>query len=463
MSSIDRVTVGSTGPAHTAPVSCVAFRADGGRLASGSHDRSVIVWDTTDPGRMRMLTEFGHRAPVTALAWNPAAADLLATGSADGAAAVWRIVDDRPPSLMKVLAGHPGAVVAVDWMPDGQHLICLVEGGRAAVWNAFAEAYLGELGDCERVSVSGYGLVATVGSDGLVAVRDLWRDPGRITYVPPARPAACAWSPDGATLALACDDGNLVLLDAGLWPVGAIRLGGAPLREVAWSADGRFLVTGTYDPGVVAVDAVGRPQWRRGGSPLWPSSLSAAGSVVAVGSFGGRPHLADLSTGAGIPGGQVGAAPSAEFRGGRITGDGPRVLTGRQQLWEHDTPVGAVATLDERVVASAAYRTIRVMLVPKTGEIAAEKAVSLHTPEPVRLLAVLGSPEIPVVVAASYDFRVWSWTLDWAGIPVGPRLIGEFCLGIAELTVLDAHRVTVTDHRGDPVVLTLGEDGALSA
>jgi hypothetical protein len=75
---------------------------------------------------------------------------------------------------------------------------------------------------------------------------------------------------------------------------------------------------------------------------------------------------------------------------------------------------------------------------------------------------VLGSPEIPVVVAASYDFRLWTWTLDWTGIPAGPRLIGEFGFGIAELTRLDAHRLAATDHHGDLVILALGEDGALS-
>src|SRR4051794_41844071 len=97
MSSMGRVTVGSKGPAHAAPISCVAFRADGLRLASGSHDRSVIVWDTTDPQRAIMVTEFAHNAPVLSVAFNPAAADLLATGSADGTAAVWRGGGGPPP------------------------------------------------------------------------------------------------------------------------------------------------------------------------------------------------------------------------------------------------------------------------------------------------------------------------------------------------------------------------------
>src|SRR5690349_2628980 len=102
MSSIDHVTDASGGPAHAAPVSCVAFRADGQRLASGSHDRSVIVWEVAERGGPSVVTHLVQRAAITAVSWNPAAADLLATGSADGTVAVWRVVDDRPPSLMKV-------------------------------------------------------------------------------------------------------------------------------------------------------------------------------------------------------------------------------------------------------------------------------------------------------------------------------------------------------------------------
>ncbi|WP_433291705.1 WD40 repeat domain-containing protein [Actinoplanes sp. CA-030573] len=466
MSSIVRVTVG-TGPAHAAPISCVAFRADGWRLASGSHDRSVIVWDTSDPARLIMVTEFGHHAAVLSVAFNPAAADLLATGSADGTAAVWRVVDDRPPSLMKVLAGHPGPVTSVAWMPDGQHMICQIAESRAAVWNAFGETYLGELEDCVRLAVSPHGLVATVGADGLVAVRDLWRDPGRITYLPSAPVEDCAWSPDGTTLALAGADGSLELLNPGLLPLRSVRLGDAPLRGITWSTDGSALIAGTYDPALVSLDPAGRPRWRRTDARLWPRSLAAAGSTVAAATFGGRPHLLDLATGAGLDAAPAALEPAAPFRGGALTATG-RILTAgtqgdRHPLWEHETRVTAVAALASRVVVSAAHRTVRVMLVSDSPDLAVERGITLHAPEPVKAVAVLGTPDAPVVVAASHDFRLFSWTLDWTGVPPGPRLIGEFGYGIAALTRLDDHRLTATDHHGELVILALGADGALSA
>jgi len=465
MSSMVRVTVGSRGPAHAAPISCVAFRADGLRLASGSHDRSVIVWDTTEPHRAVMVTEFAQKAPVLSVAFNPAAADLLATGSADGTAAVWRVVDDRPPSLMKVLAGHPGPVTSVAWMPDGQHLLCQIDASRAAVWNAFDEIYLGELDDAVRLTVSPYGLVATVGADGLVAVRDLWRGPGRITYLPGAAIEDCAWSPDGSALALAGDDGALELLNPGLQPIRSVRLGDTPLRAITWSADGSSLIAGSYDPALVALDPAGRPQWRSTDARLWPRSLAVAGSLVAASTFGARPYLVDLATGAGIGTGGPGPEPTAPFRGGTLTATGRIVTAGsvgdRHPLWEHETRVTAVAALGDRVAVSAAHRAVRVMLVGDGSTV--ERGITLHAPEPVKAVAVLGSPDAPVVVAAAFDFRLYSWTLDWNGMPAGPRVIGEFGYGIAALTRLDDYRLTATDHHGELVILALGADGALSA
>lgn len=435
------------------------------RLASGSHDRSVIVWEVTERGRPLVVTHFVQRTPVTALSWNPAAADLLATGSADGTVAVWRVVDDRPPSLMKVLTGHPGPVTGVNWMPDGQHLLCLIADKRAAVWNAFAEQYLGEL-DCVRLAISPVGLVATVGPDGLVAVRDLWRDPGRITYLPSATVEDCAWSPDGLTLALAGDDGTIELLNPGLLPVRTIRMGDTPLRGVTWATDGASLIAGTYDPALAAVDPGGRPRWRRTDAKVWPRSLAAAGNTVAAATFGGRPVLLDLTTGAGAGTGEVPLVPSAPFRGGSVSTAG-RIVTvvrsgTRQPLLQHDSKVVAVATLDDRVVVSAAHRTIRVQLLAD-GDLTAERAITLHAPEPVKAVAVLGTPELPVVTAASYDFRLYAWTLNWTGVPPGPRLIGEFAYGIAALTTLDRYRLTATDHQGELAIVTPGTDGALSA
>ncbi|MCY1139654.1 hypothetical protein OWR29_16765 [Actinoplanes sp. Pm04-4] len=462
------MTPGSA-PAPAAPVSCVAFRADGRRLASGTEAGTVTVQDTSDPARPISLTEFAHRLAVLAASWNPGASDLLATGSADGTAAVWRVVDDRPPHLMKVLGGHPAAVTGVSWMPDGQHLLCQLADGRAAVWQAFGETYLGELDDCVRLDVSPTGLVATVGTSGFVAVRDLAQD--RAPLAGRAAPAveACAWSPDASTLALARRDGAIELRNTHLDPIRTLRAGEAPLRSVTWSADGRHVLAGAYDGAVFAVDPSSRPVWRLTDPTIRTGSLAVGGPVLATATFASRPYLLDATSGVPLtPGLSLPAlpAPTRPFRDGVLAAEGRVVTAGpagnRVVVVEHDLRVGAIDSLDDRVIVSAAHHAVRVArLDPAAYEV--ERGITLRAPEPIRTVALLGTPETTVVVAASYEFRLFSWTVDWTGPPVGPTLAGEFGAGVAALQRLDEQRLTATDHRGELVILALGADGALSS
>jgi WD40 repeat protein len=285
----------STGVGHAAPVGAVAFRADGRRLASGSVDGSVFVWDTADPGHPVLLNAFTVGAPINGLAWNPGAADLLATGSAGGDAAIWRVVDDRPSTALATLGGHPGGIRSIEWMPDGQHLICLFGTDRAAVWNALAETYLGELTECVRVAVSPDGLVATIGPEGAVAVRDLWRGTAPAARALGAPVLDCAWSPDGRGLALARADGVLQLVTPYLDPAVTIPIGDGPLRCVSWSSDGPIAggETGTY-----AVAPDGRPRWR---SPIVlprAGALAVGGPLAAAATEGERPYVLAMANGA---------------------------------------------------------------------------------------------------------------------------------------------------------------------
>jgi WD40 repeat protein len=282
-------------PPRTGSTGCVAFRADGLRLAGGSSGRGALVWDTTDPGRPTVVAELGYRAAITCAAWNPGAADLLATGCADGTVVVWRVVDDRPPTVMKLLAGPSRPVTSVDWMPDGQHLLCLLAGGRAIGWDALDETYLGETGDCRHLAIGPGGLVAAVQSDGLLSVRDPWRDEEPVTRRLPAV-AGCAWSPDGARLAVACRDGSLAVLDAGLGTLGLLRPGAAALRAVTWSGDDLVAVE---ESAVLAFDSAGRPRWRYADAGLESARLAAAGGLVAVAVPGDRPRLFAVADGWG--------------------------------------------------------------------------------------------------------------------------------------------------------------------
>jgi eukaryotic-like serine/threonine-protein kinase len=71
---------------HSSGVFAVAWSPDGKRLASGSQDKTVQVWDATDGGHV--FTYRGHSSYVYAVAWSPDGR-RLASGSLDKTVQVW--------------------------------------------------------------------------------------------------------------------------------------------------------------------------------------------------------------------------------------------------------------------------------------------------------------------------------------------------------------------------------------
>jgi WD40 repeat protein len=102
--------------AHTAPVTAVAFSADGKHLASGSADHTVRLWDVATGKDLLSLA--GHGAAIRCLAFSPDGS-LLASGSADGGVKLW---DTRTGRERARLAGHAGAVTCLAFCPAGRAL-----------------------------------------------------------------------------------------------------------------------------------------------------------------------------------------------------------------------------------------------------------------------------------------------------------------------------------------------------
>ena len=104
---------------HTDTVFCVAFSpttaADGRHLlASGSADRSVIVWQYEASTVVHMLR--AHSATVRAIAFAPADASSLVSGGDDRDLRVWDLV---ARSTTRTLRGHTAAVNGVAWSRNG--------------------------------------------------------------------------------------------------------------------------------------------------------------------------------------------------------------------------------------------------------------------------------------------------------------------------------------------------------
>jgi hypothetical protein len=97
-------------------VRSVAFSPDGARLASGSVDDTMKVWDARTG--QELLSLQGHTVWVTSVAFSPDGA-RLASGSEDHTVKVW---DARTGQELLTLKGPTSEVISVAFSPDGTRL-----------------------------------------------------------------------------------------------------------------------------------------------------------------------------------------------------------------------------------------------------------------------------------------------------------------------------------------------------
>src|SRR6266851_3502222 len=122
---------------HSASVNAAAWSPDGTRIASGSADGTVQVWDAGNGGHV--FTYRGHVGRVNAVAWSPDGT-RIASGSADFTVQVW---DAANGGHVFTYRGHADAVWGVAWSSDGTRIVSgsgNIDNGRgdttAQVWDA---------------------------------------------------------------------------------------------------------------------------------------------------------------------------------------------------------------------------------------------------------------------------------------------------------------------------------------
>jgi WD40 repeat protein len=123
---------------HAETVNAVAFNA-AGVLATASNDRTIKLWDTGAAGReLRTLT--GHGGEVHALAFSADGA-RVASGSANGEIKIWNTSDGRAAQTLAghatlAAGGHAALVRSLAFSPDGRTLASAGYDKTARVWDA---------------------------------------------------------------------------------------------------------------------------------------------------------------------------------------------------------------------------------------------------------------------------------------------------------------------------------------
>ena len=286
---------------HSSEVDAVAWSPDGKRIASGSRDTTVQVWDASTGSNV--LTYTGHSFygvnaiyDVNAVVWSPDGKHI-ASGGDDKTVQVWDAITGK-----KVLTytGHSYRVRAVAWSPDGKRIASGRDDGTVQVWNAAGGdsvattganvfTYWGHSDRVDAVVWSPDGKrIASGSDDSTVQVWDATTGGNVLTYKGHSNGVdAVAWSPDGKRIASGSYDGTVQVWDATTGGnVFTYTSHAYAVNAVAWSPDGKYIASGDGDNTVQVWDAItGKKVLTYRGHSAWVNAViwSPYGGWIASG------------------------------------------------------------------------------------------------------------------------------------------------------------------------------------
>ncbi|KAF5371921.1 hypothetical protein D9757_011498 [Collybiopsis confluens] len=437
--SIGIIKVGS-------PVYSVAFSPDGTRIASGSHDGTVRIWDATTGIQVGESLQ-GHDYPVTSVAFSPDGTRIV-SGSADKTVRIW----DATTGIQvgESLQGHDHWVKSVAFSPDGTRIVSGSEDSTVRIWDATTGIQVGESlqghdNGVNSVAFSPDGTRIVSGSyDRTVRIWDATTGiqvgeslQGHDHWV-----KSVAFSPDGTRIVSGSEDSTVRIWDAttGIQVGESLQGHDAWVNSVAFSPDGTRIVSGSLDRTVRIWDATTGIQIGESlqGHDHWVKSVafSPDGTRIVSGSRDNTVRIWDATT--GIQVGEFLQGHDAWVNSVAFSPDGTRIVSGSRdntvRIWDattgiqvgeslqgHDHWVKSVAFSPDgtRIVSGSEDSTVRIW--DATTGIQVGESLQGHDNG---VNSVAFSPDGTRIVSGSRDntVRIWDAT---TGIQVGEFLQGH--------------------------------------
>ncbi|KAJ5899031.1 hypothetical protein N7495_003775 [Penicillium taxi] len=289
---------------HSDSVLSIAWSPDGTRLASGSMDDTVRIWDLATGQSVSTLE--GHRGLVRSIAWSPDGT-RLASGSMDDTVRIWDLATGQSVSTLE---GHRGLVRSIAWSPDGTRLASGSIDNTVRIWDPATGQSVstleGHSDSVESIAWSPDGTRLASGSyDNTVRIWDPATGQSVSTLEGHSDSvSSIAWSPDGTRLASGSSDNTVRIWDPATGQsVSTLEGHSNRVLSIAWSPDGTRLASGSYDNTVRIWDpATGQSVSTLEGHSDWVSSIawSPDGTRLASGSSDNTVRIWDPATGQSV-------------------------------------------------------------------------------------------------------------------------------------------------------------------